>query len=61
LLAGIERFLAEIWRTNPRGMFGLTTAQIFSVGIFMIGLGLFFTRHTRKQATDQPAQHRQRA
>ena len=61
LLAGVERFVAEIWRTNPRGMLGLTTAQLFSIAIFMIGLGLFLTRHTRKQASDPALQHRQRA
>lgn len=61
LLAGIERFIAEVWRTNSRGIFGLTTAQLFSIGIFTIGLGLFLTRHTRKHATDQAVHHRQRA
>ncbi|MEZ4655572.1 MAG: prolipoprotein diacylglyceryl transferase [Candidatus Eisenbacteria bacterium] len=55
LLSGVERFLAEIWRTNPRGLFGLTTAQIISVLIFVIGLGLFLTRTSRKSPAESSA------
>ncbi len=41
ILVGIERFLAEIWRTNPHTFLGLlTTAQLFS--ILMIAIGGWF-------------------
>jgi len=41
ILAGIERFLAEIWRLNPPTFLGLlTTAQLFS--ILMIAIGGWF-------------------
>ena len=36
-LAGLERFLAEFWRLNPRGLFGLTTAQFTSILMVAIG------------------------
>ena len=48
ILAGTERFTIEFWRTNTPGLFGLTTAQQISVAIFVLGLVLWLTRHSRK-------------
>lgn len=37
ILAGGERFIAEFWRLNPPGLFGLSTPQIF--GLVSAGIG----------------------
>ncbi len=37
ILLGIERFLAEFWRTNERTITGLTTAQLLSVLMAIVG------------------------
>lgn len=42
ILAGVERFLAEFWRRNSPALFGLTTAQIFSLAIVAIGVWLIY-------------------
>ncbi|MCZ6681180.1 MAG: prolipoprotein diacylglyceryl transferase [Candidatus Poribacteria bacterium] len=42
ILAGIERFLAEFWRINPRTPFGLTTAQFTSILMVLIGGWLIY-------------------
>jgi phosphatidylglycerol:prolipoprotein diacylglycerol transferase len=55
VLAGVERFLAEIWRTNPRVTFGLTQAQVVSIILFAIGMGLFLRRSARRSVTPNPA------
>jgi phosphatidylglycerol:prolipoprotein diacylglycerol transferase len=60
VLAGIERFIAELWRTNPRGPLGLTTAQQMSAVLFVVGLALFLTRESRKQRGQQPASGREK-
>lgn len=42
LLAGLERFISEIWRVNPPTPLGISQPQVVSVILFAIGLGLFF-------------------
>ena len=36
-LAGIERFIAEFWRTGERVIAGLTTAQLISIVLVIVG------------------------
>ncbi|MFA6542459.1 MAG: prolipoprotein diacylglyceryl transferase [Bacteroidota bacterium] len=49
VLAGIERFAVEFLRLNPRFIFGLSEAQIFSVILIAIGsIGLFSLKKTVK-------------
>lgn len=45
VLAGTERFVAEFWRINPRVFGGLSTAQIMSVALVVVGLVLWMRRH----------------
>jgi len=42
ITAGLERFLAEFWRINPRVLFGLTEAQVTAVLQVMIGGGILY-------------------
>ena len=36
---GVERFIAEFWRINPKVLWGwLTTAQIISVFLILFGI-----------------------
>ena len=51
IFAGIERFLIEFIRINPRYAFGLSSAQYTSVGIVLMGVILlvFFTKEKTKQ------------
>jgi phosphatidylglycerol---prolipoprotein diacylglyceryl transferase len=46
VLAGVERFLIEFIRRNDTVAIGLTTAQLISVGLVVVGGGLF-ARHWR--------------
>lgn len=50
ILAGLERFIAEIWRTNPPVALGLSQAQIVSVLLFSVGMSLFLRRPERGTA-----------
>ncbi len=50
ILAGAERFIVEFWRTNEKVWLDLTTAQLFSIGMALVGLYLWGTRHSRKRA-----------
>jgi len=38
ILAGLSRFVVEIWRINPALGFGLSEAQWFSVVLIALGL-----------------------
>ena len=49
ILLGIERFLAEFWRTNERTITGLTTAQLLSVLMAIVG-GCFIYLVLRRSA-----------
>lgn len=44
ILSGIERLLIEIIRINPRIAFGLSQAQIISIGMIIIGVVILFSR-----------------
>ncbi len=37
ILAGIVRFLMEIWRNTPEVLGFLTMAQLFSIGMIILG------------------------
>ncbi len=37
IAAGIERFVAEFWRTSERVIAGLTTAQLISIALVVVG------------------------
>jgi len=38
---GLERFITEIWRTNPKYIFGIMSeAQLISIILFIVGLSL---------------------
>jgi phosphatidylglycerol:prolipoprotein diacylglycerol transferase len=40
VLAGLERFVVEFWRRNPDVDLGLTTAQVTSLGMLVVGAAL---------------------
>lgn len=45
MLAGAERFLVEFIRLNPRLLFGLSEAQLWSIPLMIVGLvGFFYLR-----------------
>lgn len=48
VLAGIERFLVEFVRTTPIVLAGITTAQIISIGIVIIGAVLVWRGWNRR-------------
>lgn len=39
VLAGLERFLVEFLRINPRILFGLSEAQLISIVLIIVGIG----------------------
>jgi phosphatidylglycerol:prolipoprotein diacylglycerol transferase len=43
VLTGVVRFLIELVRVNVRVAFGLSTAQLFSIGALALGLALILT------------------
>ena len=47
ILAGVERFLVEFVRRNDAVAAGLTTAQLFSLGLIVLGGVLVWTRSNR--------------
>ena len=52
ILYGIQRFLLEFWRgvTPPIPVLGITWNQVVSIGMFLIGIVLFFAGLKNKQA-----------
>ena len=40
--AGIERFVAEFWRTSDRIIVGLTTAQLISIALVIVGSWIIY-------------------
>ncbi len=48
ILAGLERFLVEMIRVNPKVILGLSQAQIIAV-VMMIGGTLLFMRNKAKE------------
>lgn len=55
LLSGIARFLVEFIRRNPRVLFGMSNAQLASVGSVVVGVALIVWCATRP-APEQSAQ-----
>jgi prolipoprotein diacylglyceryltransferase len=47
-LAGVERFLIEFISRNKAELIGLTTAQLISIGLLILGAGLLWTRSERR-------------
>lgn len=47
VLSGIARFLVEFIRINPRILWGLTNAQLASLGSIAFGIGLIFFARAR--------------
>jgi phosphatidylglycerol:prolipoprotein diacylglycerol transferase len=47
VLAGVERFVVEIWRRNPSVDLGLTAAQVTSIGMLVVGLVLIALQRRR--------------
>jgi phosphatidylglycerol:prolipoprotein diacylglycerol transferase len=56
VFAGIERFLVEIIRLNPRLLFGLSEAQLISIVMIVVGsLGfIFLNRRNKPKFIPQP-------
>ncbi|MBP1633627.1 MAG: prolipoprotein diacylglyceryl transferase [Acidobacteria bacterium] len=48
--AGLSRFLIELVRVNVPVFLGLTTAQLFSIGVVLLGVWLASTRESAPQA-----------
>jgi phosphatidylglycerol:prolipoprotein diacylglycerol transferase len=47
---GIERFITEFWRTDPKYIFGfLSEAQIISILLFLLGLSIILYVHIFKK------------
>ncbi|MEV4419617.1 prolipoprotein diacylglyceryl transferase family protein [Patulibacter sp. NPDC049589] len=44
VFAGLERFVVEFWRRNPDVDLGLTTAQVTSIGMLIVGGALLVWR-----------------
>lgn len=53
VLAGMERFLIEFIRLNPRLLFGLSEAQLISIPLMAIGIGgfIYFNRQFKPVKT----------
>ena len=55
ILTGLARFSVEFLRRNPHVLWGLSNAQLASVGSVAVGAGLLFWLSTRRSvAVDQP-------
>ncbi|MGX6447622.1 prolipoprotein diacylglyceryl transferase [Patulibacter sp. S7RM1-6] len=55
VLAGVERFVVEFWRHNPTGELGLTTAQLTSVALAVVGSATVVWAYRRDGAGRAPA------
>jgi len=54
ILASAERFLVEFLRINPRVLFGLSEAQIISVGMAAVGAIAWYWSTTRGAEVESP-------
>jgi phosphatidylglycerol---prolipoprotein diacylglyceryl transferase len=52
ILSGLERFLVEFLRINPRVLWGLSEAQLFSVVMITAGVATWFWLGRRQPATE---------
>ncbi|MGA2409341.1 MAG: prolipoprotein diacylglyceryl transferase [Candidatus Binataceae bacterium] len=48
ILAGLERFVVEFWRINPRVLWGLTEAQLISAGMILTGTVILLLMQARE-------------
>ena len=58
ILSGIARFLVEFIRINPRILWGMTNAQLASLGAIVFGVGLILLARARAGAKAEKAQTR---
>jgi phosphatidylglycerol:prolipoprotein diacylglycerol transferase len=49
ILSGIARFITEFYRLTPEVWLGLTTAQLFSIALFVTGTALMLSLRGRRQ------------
>ncbi len=54
LTAPVARFVIEFYRINPRVMFGLTQAQLFSIGLVAAGVVLYAGTRATSSASIPP-------
>jgi phosphatidylglycerol:prolipoprotein diacylglycerol transferase len=58
ILSGIARFLVEFIRRNPKVLWGLSNAQLASIGSVIAGAAILIWTATRRAVpADQPAVH----
>lgn len=55
VLTGTARFLVEFIRINPKVLWGLSNAQLASLGSLLVGIALVLWAATRPAASSQPA------
>jgi len=48
ILAGLERFVVEFWRINPRVWWGLSEAQLISAGMILVGAAIWLLMQVRE-------------
>jgi len=58
ILTGLARFLVEFIRINPRILWGMTNAQLASLGAIAFGCGLIWVARTRARTREQKAERR---
>jgi phosphatidylglycerol:prolipoprotein diacylglycerol transferase len=58
ILTGIARFLVEFIRINPRILWGMTNAQLASLGAIVFGFGLIMLARARAGARAGKAEQR---
>jgi phosphatidylglycerol:prolipoprotein diacylglycerol transferase len=58
ILTGLARFLVEFIRINPKILWGMTNAQLASVGAILFGLGLILAARARTGAKVANAERR---
>ncbi|HEX4039183.1 MAG TPA: prolipoprotein diacylglyceryl transferase [Acidobacteriaceae bacterium] len=61
VLSGIARFLVEFIRINPRILWGMTNAQLASVGSVVVGIGLILVVRSHAARSTAAAAPRQTA
>ncbi|MFP5230246.1 MAG: prolipoprotein diacylglyceryl transferase family protein, partial [Acidobacteriota bacterium] len=58
ILTGIARFLVEFIRINPRVLWGMSNAQLASLGAIVFGFGLILFARARAGAKTRTAESR---
>jgi phosphatidylglycerol:prolipoprotein diacylglycerol transferase len=58
ILTGIARFLVEFIRINPRILWGMTNAQLASLGAIVFGFGLILVARARSGSKTARAEQR---